>query len=594
LKVIFTVLCLGIFACAQWQPVAVPQWDGPLTAIAQLPDANWIVAANGTGVYRSTDGATWHFMGAPTQLAIESLLVWNQALYAGTHNGLFVSNDEGATWSRTGTLRASTTVFAMAASISKLYLATDVGIYVHPVNTSVWSKLPNFALESRAILLASTPSGTSLLVGATCGCNGGGLGNGDVYITNDDGSTWKRAGLPVWSIRALAQAPDGTIYAGAYYKNYAAGGLYTSTDSALSWSAGVLPNLSVQAITFSPASVTFGTREGQLFTLISGAPTLAANPSGKAVLALNYPFLGSDGIYRLDDASHPVLSSIPEIEHIWSCSGITYYRSSFFGVYSSSEGYIDPTGSEDMNVSKVDPLDFCNALGQAVVVEQTAVYVRQGSSWRKATFSPTPIKRLSGWTMDAGGTIYLGDFGGDIFRSLDGGATFSKLGKNGAGIVFDLAYNAGIIYAATETKSVMQSSDGGKTWSGVGSAFGKGNDYSVFVSPSGTLLSGRANPSSLGSLFRLTPNGWIRSDRGVPAGESIYSLMANHGTVFAMGGSGIYESADDGNTWSRPSGLIPFVNTYQAQIRPTSPTILPDGSLIVGVHGQGAGAFSRR
>lgn len=87
------------------------------------------------------------------------------------------------------------------------------------------------------------------------------------------------------------------------------------------------------------SAVYLGTREGALFAAPQNWQAIP-NTSGKAILSLSYPFLGSDGIYRLDDLNcHPFLGSIPEVTQVLQDSaGITYWRSSYFGISSSADG----------------------------------------------------------------------------------------------------------------------------------------------------------------------------------------------------------------------------------------------------------------
>jgi hypothetical protein len=60
--------------------------------------------------------------------------------------------------------------------------------------------------------------------------------------------------------------------------------------------------------------------------------------------------------------------------------------------------------------------------------------------------------------------------------------------------------------------------------------------------------------------------------------------------VYALAESGIYQSVDDGQTWTALAGPK-FFSAYTAEFRPITMMSTSDGHIIVGVHWEGIGAY---
>lgn len=156
---------------------------------------------------------------------------------------------------------------------------------------------------------------------------------------------------------------------------------------------------------------------------------------------------------------------------------------------------------------------------------------------------------------------YASDGGaGFIFRSLDGGATWSEipgfrnlLSANSAVGVLYMAVenNRSVLYAGTRFDGVFRSEDGGATWQQLDRGLvGEARRVRSLTFFGDALYAGTHN-----GLYRL-PAGAAAWEAvpGTPTTGIIFSLLADGGVLYAGSGSALYVSRD-GETWTQVSGL---------------------------------------
>ena len=155
--------------------------------------------AGAGGAYFSANlGANWTAIGL-TNYDIRSFVmcpIGSGNLFAATRGkGVFFSTDMGATWVAVNTGLTSTNVLALVTIGTNLFAGTDVGVFLSSNNGTSWTNVTNNLLIENGISCFEV-IGTNLFVGT----NGAG-----VSLTTNNGTTWTgiNTGLTNMNVFAL-------------------------------------------------------------------------------------------------------------------------------------------------------------------------------------------------------------------------------------------------------------------------------------------------------------------------------------------------------------------------------------------------------
>lgn len=307
-------------------------WPRYLVGIA-AGDATLAVAAYGPGVYASTDGTTWTLADgvaatSPSSLAFDDVLV-----VAASTADVWVY--DGSWASRSTGLSSTGTVTAVIAEDGAWVAGTKDGVYRSDDDGATWaqitSDLPTYngtaGEQYREIGAADARDGVMLLghgsssefVGGSFVLTGGGVSRSD-----DGGVTWTRSNTGLTSI---GTGPTGeTLYTpivsvrmldGVSLVGTTSGGFY-STDAGLSWSICLgLPGASISDFALLGtelfAASQGGTGATGIFRSTDGGATWAdasaGLPGGRAARGLDVAddtllaAIQAEGLYRWDAAT---------------------------------------------------------------------------------------------------------------------------------------------------------------------------------------------------------------------------------------------------------------------------------------------------
>jgi ligand-binding sensor domain-containing protein len=164
-----------------------------------------LFAGSWSGVFLSTNnGTSWTEVNTGlTNTYVKALAISGTNLFAGTESGVFLSTDNGTSWTAANTGLANTRVHAFAILGTNIFAGTDAGVFRSTNNGTSWTatNLNNTGVRSFAV------SGTNLFAGTWDG----------VFVSTDMGASWTGVGFgldPFTEVTSLAVS-DSTLFVGA-------------------------------------------------------------------------------------------------------------------------------------------------------------------------------------------------------------------------------------------------------------------------------------------------------------------------------------------------------------------------------------------
>lgn len=291
---LFGLITIGIWtkniAHAQW--IAAGLSNEKIYSLAVKGNAIF-AGTDRNGIFLSNDnGSTW--TSVKTNLTVYSLAIKGSDIYAGTRDGgIFRSSDNGSTWTFIGLPKK--TVTTILVSSGNIYAATsyDYGkIYLSTDNGATWNPIVNgltLAGVTHSNVSASlTISGSNLFAGlqeVALGSKKGG-----VFISKNNGGLWTSV---------LADKPVNTITTnGNYIYTATINGLFVSSDNGSTWklSSAGLTN-AVSALYMYGSNVFAGTYEG--FDIGTGGVFYSTN-NGNSWILESAGLVGDRGVLNIN------------------------------------------------------------------------------------------------------------------------------------------------------------------------------------------------------------------------------------------------------------------------------------------------------
>jgi len=149
---------------AQWIQTNGP-YGGDVRCFA-VNDSNLFAGTGGGGVFLSTNnGASWTAVNTGlTNTAVFSLAVNGSNLFAGTDGGVFLSTNNGTSWTAINTGLTNTRVRSLAVNGSNLFAGTLGGVFFSTNNGTSWAAvntgLTNTVVSSLAAHSSNLFAGT--------------------------------------------------------------------------------------------------------------------------------------------------------------------------------------------------------------------------------------------------------------------------------------------------------------------------------------------------------------------------------------------------------------------------------------------------
>jgi photosystem II stability/assembly factor-like uncharacterized protein len=230
---------------ATWIDVSTGLGKGGIQAL--LFDGTNLFAgtpADSAGVYKSTNGGTnWSpaATGLPIGKIIRSLISFGAYVFAGTEgDGIYRSSDHGDSWAKTdvnNTLLAQELVLTFCTTDKALFAGGLNGIYKSNDGGATFQRTLNgFPPNIGVFAWSLTVSGDNIVAAVTVLLSQTEALDA-IFYSSDDGSTWHQAVLPANATFVSSVASDGSplAYAGVSAQSFSETGLYKSTDAGVTW-----------------------------------------------------------------------------------------------------------------------------------------------------------------------------------------------------------------------------------------------------------------------------------------------------------------------------------------------------------------------
>src|SRR5690606_21938824 len=154
------------------------------------------------------------------------------------------------------------------------------------------------------------------------------------------------------------------------------------------------------------------------------------------------------------------------------------------------------------------------------------------------------------YAMEASGSrLFAGTWGGGIFRSVDGGATWQFVALD-TRLIYELARSGTTLYASTNLGAGVRSVDGGLTWQEIGRAL---YPFWALTFETADVLYGGTQGAG---VYKSVDGGVSWHQTGMTSGY-VYDFArginpaTGHAALLAATGEGVQYSEDGGTTWTK-------------------------------------------
>ena len=434
---------------------------------------------------------------------------------------LLMAQQDGGAWTNIGPNPAAVEAITVdPQGTGTIFIGTIAGGVRKSTDHGIsWSAV-NSGLSNLAVLtLAMDASGPQTVYAGTAGSG--------LFKTTNGGASWQNLTAITGAVISVAADPKhpGVVYAGAF-NNLANGSIRKSIDGGVTW-ATVFP---------STAAIC----------------NITIDPGNSDVLYA--PTVGLGAIKSTDGGQHwsPMPGLTPAA--VWTLA-------------------LDPANTQVLYAGTNE-----NGVWKSTDAGNTWQHVGSPGSF--------PVYSLA---LDASAhTVYAGTNGGGLWSSADGGGTWQSTQRSSlsTSMVLSLAVDpAGILYAGTNSVGAQVSRDHGATWATVNASLEAVDKfvYGLWIDPGNgrKILAGNEAMYGLiesqdgGATWSIAGPGFTgRGSRSVAFDPS------NSQRVYAgaMIGNAFFKSTDGGLTWSTRRFGTPAVYVIAVGVDPLSPNIVYAGT----------------
>jgi photosystem II stability/assembly factor-like uncharacterized protein len=541
----FLFLYFHVNICAQWVQTKGP-FGGDVNSITTVGDSVIYAGVGVGGIFISKDkGKNWKNLVNTN--SVYQIKVNGNIIYALTTSGLLFSKNNGIAWSIANLGTAPGTINSIDLMDNKIFVATSKGLFVSADTAKTWKSKENLLIKDKDNYFIFA-SGTKLFVASS---NNGVTING-AYVSNDQGENWSKVATEIGNvIYAMAKDQNSLVISSS-------NGVFLSNNNGDTWknistiynSSVAIRNNIIYAIV--PKGIAMTSNEGATWETIkehndhSYFRDLAVSGNALYVASIN----GGGVSVTSDNGKNWQQDNIGMINtFVWTMEQIDnqIYAGTFGGLFlSKNQGnswVLIKNGLPAKNVytvKKISKRIFAGTTDGIFISDDN------GLTWSASNSGlPTNSTFVKHILQTTQGNLLIGT-GNGAFLSKDNGATWKSASVGLAtGVINFMVSDGKYIYAATNNKGLYRTENEGTTW--------------VASNTGISTTSVRSCAFSEKNLFAATNLGFYRSkisDNGtnwkqvLPSSISSYACMVIGNKVFVTTVQGIFQSSDEGETWT--------------------------------------------
>lgn len=532
-----------------------------------------VVATTGQGVYYSANnGDSWSLAGFPGQYY--PLVFYNVGndLFAGGSSGLYVSADNGITFTAQNdnfqgiTPPAVPEIRSFVLNGTTLYTGTyRKGIFRSVDNGLTWTTV-NDGLGTVTQLNSRTfgnlaVSGTNVFAGT--------YGQGVFRLINN-GTTWTQeiTGLPTGYARNVISM----IVNDSYIYITTGAGIYRSANSdVISWSLQTVTpaDLSINKLFPSGSDIFASTNKG---VHISADTTATWTQAYHGMLGLLVDQISTAGgneiIAAMNTGNYFRSSDFGETWEIGNMAGAPFFFNNYLFLYNDN-GWIyrsSDNGATWQQIYEIGTLTRFSSMGSTLFARITCCEIvwystDNGSTWTPATGAASQIFCMA----NDGTNLFAGTQMQGVIKSVDNGVTWTGTALPMDIPVRSVVTNGTYVFAGTSNfyddpqivpVGIYRSGDNGNSWQLVNSGLGN-LDICSMVFNGTDLYAG-----TKGGVFKSTNNGdsWVLVNDGFSVPPVAYSLFVADNYLFTNNwvpsiGGPVYRRLLSGSAPEQPSPI---------------------------------------
>lgn len=384
-----------------------------------------------------------------------------------------------------------------------------------------------------------------------------------IYQSNDGGSNWQRLArlgksddLVVDSL-LVDSSDQKTLFAGVWQLGQRGGGIYISHDAGITWSANAEMNgqsvLALAQSTSDPKTLVAGTLKGVYRSEDRGGHWKEISPPE------------SGEIHEVEsiaiDPYDPKVIYAGTWHLPWKTSdgGITWHN--------IKQGLIDDSDVFSIIIDPTRPTVVYTSACSGIYRSDNA-----GELYRKVQGIPSTARRTRVLMQDPSNrkVVYAGTTEG-LYRTLDDGVNWSRI--TGPDVIINDIYvnpkNPQHVLLATDRSGVLQSNDGGTTFTASNSGFSQRQVAAILADAKheGTIYAGVINDKLYGGVFATEDGGatWQQRSNGLN-GRDVFTLAeADNGVLLAGTSHGIFRWS--GSEWMPDGNLVTYTDKVTYRVR---------------------------